>query len=327
MAFSMLRFDMRVAAESPATPRDTWAAALDMCAWADELGLDTITLSEHHGVEDGHLSSPLTLAGAILGRTQRIPVNVCALLAPLYDPVRLAEDIATLDLIGGGRFSVVAGLGYREIEYHACSKEFRRRGKLLDECLDVLLKAWTGEPFEYRGETIRVTPRPHSRPHPPILVGGSTAAAAKRAARFGLPFSPPLSDPALNTLYLDECKANGVTHPFIADPGEPWMLYVASDPDQGWKDIGPYWWNDARQYQSWQRNDQRSYQHSGARDLDELRGEGKYRVLTPEQCLELADELGERAHFNHYPMGGGAPPEVGWKSLELFASEVWPHLR
>ncbi len=326
MATANLRFDMRVPSFSGVPSHEVYAAALDMAAFADEHGFQIIVLSEHHGVEDGYLPSIIPFAGAIVGRTQKIGVMFSALLAPLYDPVRLAEDLAVLDIASRGRVFTTAGLGYRPEEYAAVGKDFKKRGALMDECIATLLDAWTGEPFEYRGATVRVTPRPFTQPHPFLIVGGSAPVAARRAARFGLPFGPPLSDPELNQIYLDECARLGVATPFVVDPGEPWMCFVSKDPDATWKEIGPYYLHDATTYASWQRQGQSSYQHSAATTIDELRAEGKFRVLTPEECLAYAEEHGDAATFNHFPLGGGIPPEIGWKSLRLFADEVVPHL-
>lgn len=326
MAISVIRFDMRAPAFSPASARDLYAAALDMAAFADERGFQIATLSEHHGTDDGYLPSPLVLAGAIAGRTRRLTLNFAALLVPLYDPVKLAEDLAVLDLASGGRILVVAGLGYRPEEYAALGRDFGRRGKLLDESLEVLLKAWTGEPFEYRGRRVRVTPRPHTKPHPALLVGGSTPAAARRAARFGLPFAPPLTDPDLEAVYRAECERLGVTGGYVLSPGEPATTFVAKDPERAWQELGPHLLHDAVSYASWQRPEQRSYQHSRATTVEALRAEGKYRILTPDECVAQARQQGPLATFVHAPLCGGVPPELGWQSLTLYADEVLPRL-
>lgn len=327
MANSSIRFDMRAPGFGEASRGELYAAALDMCAWADERGFVSVALSEHHGVEDGFMSSPLTMAGMVVGRTRNILVSISALLAPLYDPLRLAEDLATLDIGSGGRVAVTAGMGYRPDEYAALNKEFKNRGQILDECLEVLLKAWTGEPFEYRGAMCVVTPVPVTKPHPLIFVGGSTPAAARRAARFGLPFAPPLHADDLNELYLVECERLGVAHPFVVDPGEPVMSYFSEDPDATWQQIGPYLLHEAVTYASWQRSDQRSFQHSKGATIEAIREEGKYRVLTPEQALAWADQQGSAAIFHHFPLGGGIPPRLGWASLELYADRVMPYLK
>ena len=96
-----------------------------------------------------------------------------------------------LDLASGGRFIVTGGIGYRPSEYEAHGKDWSKRGALQDEAIDTMLKAWTGEPFEYRGTTVQVTPRPFTQPHPVLMLGGSSKAAVRRAARFGLPVPAP----------------------------------------------------------------------------------------------------------------------------------------
>ncbi len=325
MAMTVLRFDMRAPSFSPASPRDLYAAALDMCAWADERGFSTIGLSEHHGSTDGFLPAPLVMAAAVVGRTRTIPINVSALLVPLYDPVQIAEDLAVLDLLSGGRVSVIAGIGYRPEEYAARCKPFADRGRLFDDSLETILGCWRDGFVERGGMRVPVTPVPHTRPHPLLLVGGSTPRAARRAARLGLPFAPPISDAALLETYEEACRDCG-TRAFAVSPGEPAGTFVSEDPDATWKEIGPYVVHDAVTYASWQRKDQRAYAHARGRSVEELRAEGKYRVLTPEQCLAYAAEKGERAAFHFPALVGGTPPEIGWRSLELFADKVMPFL-
>src|SRR6058998_3844090 len=157
-----LRYDLRAPSFGPATHPELYAACLDQCAWADRLGLDFVVLSEHHGVEDGYLPAPLTLAAAIAGRTKSILINIAAVLVPLHDPVRLAEQLAVLDLASGSRVSFVAGLGYRPEEFAMAGVDRRERWALLEEAIGVMRQAWTGEPFTWRGRTVRVTPVPRS---------------------------------------------------------------------------------------------------------------------------------------------------------------------
>src|SRR5262245_53148391 len=110
-AISLVRFDLRRAPFSPLSDGDLHRHMLEMCEWADARSFDSIVVSEHHGVD--FISSPLAMGGVILGRTRHAAVTVSALLVPLHDPVRLAEEIATLDLMSGGRIRVIAGAGYR----------------------------------------------------------------------------------------------------------------------------------------------------------------------------------------------------------------------
>jgi alkanesulfonate monooxygenase SsuD/methylene tetrahydromethanopterin reductase-like flavin-dependent oxidoreductase (luciferase family) len=326
MPLSVIRFDLRSPGMSPAEASAQARTALEMSAWADEQGFDMCVVSEHHGAEDGYLPSPLVLAGAIAGCTSRIPINIAALLVPLHDPVRIAEDIAVVDLLSGGRLSIVTGLGYRPVEYEMFDREWTSRGKRLDECLDVMLKAWTGEPFEYRGATVQVTPRPLQDPHPTIFIGGSGPAAAKRAARFGLSFFPPVGDKDLSQLYRDECVRLGKEPGMVLMPKGPGTLYVAEDPDKAWAQIGEHLLHDAMTYHTWQSADIRSHVNSHASTVEELRAEGVYQVLTPEECVTLAGELGSYGSFTHHPLCGGTPPDLGWESLQLFADQVLPRL-
>jgi alkanesulfonate monooxygenase SsuD/methylene tetrahydromethanopterin reductase-like flavin-dependent oxidoreductase (luciferase family) len=321
MTMVALRYDLRVPPFGTATHADLYQACLDQCAWGDEKGLDLVVLSEHHGIDDGYLPAPLTLAAAVAGRTKRIQINIAAILVPLHDPVRLAEQMAVLDLLSGGRVGYVCGLGYRHEEFEKAGVERKERGRLLEEYVGVMRKAWSGEPFEWRGRTVRVTPRPRNQPM--LLIGGSTAAAARRAARLRAGFFPAVGDPELAETYDAECRRLGFTG-FAMLPGGPGFVHVSNDPERDWQRIAPHALYEAQTYASWQTPGQRSQVHVEAKAAEELRQSGVYRVVTPEQCVALAKEFGRVVL---HPMMGGMAPELGWQSLELFAAEVLPRLR
>jgi alkanesulfonate monooxygenase SsuD/methylene tetrahydromethanopterin reductase-like flavin-dependent oxidoreductase (luciferase family) len=326
MAISLLRFDLRRAPFSPAPHADLYAAALEMAEYADARGVQLLSLSEHHGVDDGFLPSPIVFAAALAARTRKVRIAISALLATLYDPVKLAEDLAVLDLASRGRVSTTLGMGYRPAEYASFGKDYAARGKQLDECIEVLLKAWTGEPFPWHGRTVRVTPRAYTQPHPPIQVGGQSLAGARRAARFGLPFQPASNDRDMIALYTSECARLG-KRPIVLPPGSGETLWIARDPERAWRELGPYLLYEATTYASWQpANQQSSAVHSRAKSPEELRAEGKYRVLTPEACIARAKEQGAWATLVLYPLCGGTPPELGWESVQLLCEEVLPRL-
>ncbi len=316
-----LRFDLRVPPFATTTHERQYAACLDMCAWADELGFDAIAISEHHGVGDGYMSSPITLAAAIAARTKRVRINVAAILVPLHDPIRLAEQLATAAIIADGRLSIVAGMGYRPEEFTMAGVDRTQRGRLFDEYVGVLQQAWTGKPFTWRDRTVHVTPAPASPPL--ILVGGSTPKAAKRAARLHCGFFPAVGDPELARVYEEACAAAGFSG-FVVMPGGPGFVHVTRDPDGDWKRIGPHALHDARTYHEWQTPGQRSEVHVDAVTEDDVRRSPVYRVVTPEGCLEIARQHGR---VLLHPLMGGIDPELGWSSLRLFASDVLPRLR
>ena len=175
-------------AAAPGDVSARYQAAVEMAIYVDKHNFQVVSLEEHHCAANGWLPSPLTMAAALAACTSQVNVNITALLVPLYDPLRLAEDIAVIDLLSGGRFNFVAGMGYRPEEYHAMNKDWTRRGQLMDEAIELMLKAWSGEEFSYCGKPVKIRPLPLSRPHPFFFVGGMSRAAARRAAKFGLPF-------------------------------------------------------------------------------------------------------------------------------------------
>jgi alkanesulfonate monooxygenase SsuD/methylene tetrahydromethanopterin reductase-like flavin-dependent oxidoreductase (luciferase family) len=189
----------------------------------------------------------------------------------------------------------------------------------------VLRKAWTGEPFEYRGRTVVVTPRPYTQPHPVLFMGGSQAPSARRAARLRLPYFPAIGDPELGRVYAEECAAVGYEGMSVL-PSGPGFVHVSEDPERDWERLAPYILHDAITYDSWQTPEVRSSVHVHSSDLDDIKKSGVYRVVTPDECLALADELGTFGSILLHPLLSGMPPELGWESLERFEREVLPRL-
>jgi alkanesulfonate monooxygenase SsuD/methylene tetrahydromethanopterin reductase-like flavin-dependent oxidoreductase (luciferase family) len=313
-----LRYDLRAPSFGPPA-EELYAAALEQCAWADEHGFASVGLSEHHGADDGYCPSPVQLAGVILGRTRTLRVMVSALLMPLYDPIRLAEDLAVLDLASGGRIDVVVGAGYRAEEMAMFGHTMDDRVPRLEEGIAVLRAAWTGEPFEYRGRTVRVMPRPARQRGPALLLAGSTPGAARRAARIADGFVPV--DRSLWPVYAAACRDLG------RDPGQqppdpgPRFIHVAEDPDRAWRRIAPHALHETNSYGAWasDADGMRSYEMSD--DADALRARGDYAVMTPDECLAMVQASGA---LRLHPLMGGLPPDLAWESLELIATKVLP---
>ena len=186
----LLRFDLRIPPfVDGLTPADQYREFLEMIRWADQRGFAAVVLSEHHGTEDGYMSAPLVLAGAVLGATRNLFCSVSALLLPLHDPLRAAEDIAALDRLAPGRLKVVVGVGYRVEEFEMFGRDRSQRGRSAEEAVRVILRAWEGEPFEIEGRAVRVTPPPAS---PPASTGGSAGSqlcphVVRRRSGRGLP--------------------------------------------------------------------------------------------------------------------------------------------
>ena len=318
----IMRFGFRMAPDSQVTRRELFDAALDMTEWADTHGALTVMFHQHHGSPDGYLSSPLLLAAAAAARTKAVPINVGALLLLMYDPVKLAEDMIVLDHLSGGRVGYTIGLGYIDHEYAMFGVERKRRAALMDERIDVLKRALSGEHFEWQGRTIHVTPEPFTPGGPVLAYGGGSPGGARRAARFGMLLFSDSGDPSLTKIYDDEAERVGNPTGMVMIPpaGNPTSVFVARDVDEGWERMGPYLLHDVRMYGEWMGDDHSAASWSGATTVDELRAEnGSYRVVTPEDAVELVGQFGM---LGLQPLCGGMPPELAWESLKLIETEV-----
>ena len=313
-----LLYDMR-APDSGAPADALYQAAVAQCAWADARGFTSVTLTEHHATTDGYLPSPMILGAAIAGSTENVLIRLSLVLLPLYHPLRAAEDLAVLDLISGGRLRLTVGLGYRPEEYEQLGVVMRQRPSLMEEAVATLKSAWTGEPFEYRGRTVRVLPRPAQRPRPLIAMGGASPASARRAAAIADDYQP--LSPKLYQLYLDELAALGKPAPAPSPAGSGTYLFVSEDPDRDWARIAPHAMHDNNEYAAWIGGRRGAF--SASIGPDELRRTGPYRVVTPEECLTIAAAEDTLAFK---PLVGGLDPDIGWEGLHLFADKVLPHL-
>jgi alkanesulfonate monooxygenase SsuD/methylene tetrahydromethanopterin reductase-like flavin-dependent oxidoreductase (luciferase family) len=315
-----LRFDMR--APSWAGPAaDLYAAAIDMCEWAETRGALLAVLSEHHGAEDGHLPAPLTLASAIAARTKSLAILLAAVPIPLWDPVRLAEEMTVLDLISRGRVSYAFGVGHRSQEYDHFGADMAMRGRVADEMLAVLGPLLRGEPVEYRGRTVRVTPPCGSADGPMMLIAGGSKAAARRAGFHGLGFISQTDSPGLKDYYEAQCRAHGQEPGMIQFPvkGAPTAVFVADNLDEAWDALGPHLLHDARVAASYRPHDDSVASITRAETVDALREEegGPYRILTSEEATDFV--RGGRP-LPLAPLCGGIAPEVAWPFLERAAA-------
>jgi probable F420-dependent oxidoreductase len=162
--------------------RDT----IELVRLAESVGFDSAWVSEHHGSSDGYLPSLFVMLGALAAATSRIRLGTGVVLAPLHDPIRLAEDAAVVDQLSAGRLTVGLGLGWREEEFRMLRIPFAERLPRLLDAIEILRRAWTGERFSFEGsvfryDAVRVTPPPSRHGGPPILLGGYVGAAIRRS--------------------------------------------------------------------------------------------------------------------------------------------------
>jgi alkanesulfonate monooxygenase SsuD/methylene tetrahydromethanopterin reductase-like flavin-dependent oxidoreductase (luciferase family) len=311
-----LRFDMRAPGWA-APAADLYAAAIDMCVWAETRGAIVAVLSEHHGADDGHLPTPLILASAIAARTKQLAILLAAVPIPLWDPVRLAEEMSVLDLVSRGRVSYAFGVGHRSEEYDHFGLNMATRGRVADEILAVLGPLVRGESVEYRGRWVRVTPPCASAGGPLVMIAGGSKAAARRAATHGLGFISQTDSPALKEFYESQCRATG-HEPGVVQfpvPGAPTAAFVADDVEKAWEVLGPYLVHDAVTAASYRPNDDSVASITRADSVTGLREAGSpYRIFTPD---EAADYMRSGRPLPLHPLCGGIPPDVAWLHLKL----------
>lgn len=321
-----ITYDMRAPAFG--APRNAlFRAALDQVAWADELGFDVVGLGEHHCSADGYNPSPLPLACAMAACTRQIKLRTSVLLAPLYDPVKLAEDAAITQIISDGRLLLGIGAGYRPSEFESFGRRLDERWQSMGDICEFLRLAWTGEPFEWQGRTCIVTPKPEPFP-PPILLGGSSAAAARRAAHIADDWFPPL-DARLWPPYREECLNLGKPDPGAYPAHGPIFLWISENPEKAWEQLLPHVQHQLQSYSQWTQ--EAFGKPSGPYAGDEMKPEtimhsAAYKVLTPDQALALVANLGQHSVLYLNPLLAGIDPDYSWQMLKLYEREVHPHI-
>ena len=324
----IMRFDMRLAPDGPGT-HEMYEAALAMTEWADGHGCLAVAFSEHHASPDGYLPAPTLMAAAAAARTTRVPIQVAALVATLHHPVQMAEELAVLDILSGGRVSVVLGMGYRREEFDLYGIPMEDRAARMEEAVAVLRQAWAGEPVTVGGrggKGARVTPAPLTPGGPPLLMGGGTAAAARRAGRLGLGMITERTGD-LERVYLDACRAAGREPGVFVGGGDATVVatFVDHHPDAAWERLGPHLLRDAMAYAAWNVGAAKPMPGSVVEvaTVEDVRAAGRYRVLTPAEAVAHVRSGG---HLVLHPLCGGTPPELGWPTLRLMAEEVLPAL-
>src|SRR6266516_4457697 len=157
---------------------------------ADELGFRNMWLAEHHFSTYGYLSRPLTYALHLADRTRRIRVGTAVIVVPLHHPLVIAEEIATVDLLSGGRLDVGLGRGYQRYEFERLGVELGESRTRWEEAVDIILQALAGKPFSYEGKHYRIPettvyPHPVQKPHPPVWVTAQSLESVETTVRRG----------------------------------------------------------------------------------------------------------------------------------------------
>jgi alkanesulfonate monooxygenase SsuD/methylene tetrahydromethanopterin reductase-like flavin-dependent oxidoreductase (luciferase family) len=204
---------------------------------AEDLGYDTIWLTEHHFIDDGYAPSLLPIAAAIAARTRRIRIGTFVILLPLHNALRIAEDAATVDIISNGRFDLGVGQGYRISEFVGFNIPRSERGARLEEGTEVIRRVWTEKNVTCNGRfnqltDVTVVPGPVQKPHPPIWLAARGPKSIARAARNGyhLMGTGPVEQQQVYDSALQACGRNPDKF-FIAQPR---TVFVAGRRERAW---------------------------------------------------------------------------------------------
>ena len=191
MRFGVGLFSMQTHKDLNITHKELYRNTLEQVKLAEDVGFYSAWLSEHHFLDDGYCSSPMTMAAAMAARTNTIRIGTGALILTLHNPVRVAEDAATVDLISNGRFDLGVAIGYRKEEFDGLNIPIVQRPSRIEEGIEIIQKSWDEGPFTYEGKrfnfkNIDVTPKPLQLPIP-LYIGAFEEPAIRRAGRLGLP--------------------------------------------------------------------------------------------------------------------------------------------
>lgn len=313
---------------------------LELIRLAERVGFDSVWVSEHHGTSDGYLPSLLPFLAAVAAVTERVALGTGVILAPLHDPLRLAEDAAVVDQLSGGRLVLGLGAGWREEEFRAFGVPRSERVRRLVETVEILRRAWSGRRFSFEGRSfrydrVRVSPPPARSGGPPIYLGGYADAAVRRAGRLadGYITDDGGLEPTRRYVRLVEQGAREagrdpsalglvlLQNAFVVAEGDPWTLVREGVRHQ----IGAY--------AAWETGHDTPEHDSLEPDApeEELR---RWTVAGgPDEVLQalrpLAETFGARRELHlvvrlHYP---GMELATAAAAVELFAERVLPPLK
>lgn len=325
-----LWYDFRNPGPQPASFERLYRDVLDQIATAEQLGIDSVWLTEHHFCDDGYTPSPLVLAAAIAERTTRLRIGTNLMLLPLHDPIRLAEDSATLSLLSGGRFDLGVGLGYRQLEFDAFGRSLVNRPSLLEEGVEVIRRAWSGAPIDFVGRRfsygdIVVQPTPVDVPR--LLVGGMSDVAIERVARIADGFLSTQN--AHHATYLDAIRRHRGDLDEAAIYAGQWAI-IADDPEREWARIGDHALYQLNEYVAWGAFGPPD-QVPQFPDRAAIVAGGAYQLWDPETAVrELTALLAgtpEIRDVHFWAQLPGEPVDSGSARIELLATKVVPAVR
>ena len=320
---------------------EIYARGIEQAQAAESLGFRNVWLGEHHFSTYGYLSRPLQLASYIAAKTTRLRVGTAVIVVPLHHPLLIAEEIAMLDILSGGRADVGLGRGYQRYEFERLGLELDSGSQRWDESLDILLKAFEGEPFSYHGTLFRIPetsiyPKPVQKPRPPIWITAQSQYSIEAAVKRGLNvltggFGVPVERLAEFGRFFKNVVAETqpATRPLV---GVQRAVYVTKDPADAREAAEQARWNMRvtlslrNNYERVENGNAIPIPAKSEPSIDELLD--RYLIVgTPDTCvrqIRRVQELVGISHFNCSFWFGDMDQARVLRSMELFSREVMP---
>ncbi len=330
-------------------PARLFAEAIEQAVFAEQLGFHSVWIAEHHFSRYSLGSSSLVFASAVAARTSRIRLGTGVLIPTLHNPIRLAEDTATLDCVSGGRLDVGFGRGTFGYEYGGFGVDEQESQARFQESVRIVQGLWTTQEFSHAGKfytlnKLNLAPPPLQTPHPPIYIAASyTQETLEFLVNGGYNLCIAVVQDTQRSLelcqrYLSLSAAAGV-NASLADVPFFRYFYVAESEAQARQDTEAHinWILDIMQ---WRRNfresseiphriaDWRAARTELPLGYDYIRGNRAF-IGTPEQCVEQIAALRAQGveYFGCNFAMGGIPHEKVMRSMQLFADEVMPRFK
>jgi probable F420-dependent oxidoreductase len=333
-----LLFSFRNSSRGELSYSELYRKHVDLAVEAEDMGFDTIWLTEHHFVDDGYTPSMVPLAAAIAARTKKIRIGTFVLLMPLHHPLHVAEDAATIDALSNGRFDLGLGQGYVPSEFRGFDIPREQRSRRLREGVEIVKGLFTEKNFTYEGKhyTVRdasLYPRPTQEPHPPIWIGARTRAATERAARNGYHLAG--TGAAQAEIYRQELRAAG-RNPDDFHIAQLRFGFIGTKREKAWDDCEFGLQYLLTRYGGWLaeasdvRGDENYRNVPAVGELREQAAHGEFDLIvgTPDDAIAQIEPL--EAYSTHLAFGmelPGVEPKKIRKSMKLFAEQVIPHFR
>ena len=313
---------------------DLYAEILEFIAWSETVGFEGAWVPEHHVAGDGYMPTPNVALAAIAARTSRLKIGSAVGLAPLYHPVRFAEECAVLDALSGGRIEMALAIGYRKRETAAYGADFTKRGAMFDEFLGIVTRLWAGETVSVTGkyypvENAFIQPTPASGSIP-LYIGGFAPKALDRVARYGTGY---FGNEEFVEPYKQALTENGKEPAAARIRIQALFSLVAHDPEAALEELAPYFLHVNNGYGIWLNEDKAS--GMGAENIlkpmgvEAFKKSGILQIMTPSEAIDHYKAMQARIPVEHVMMmlpPGIAPMQFA-RHADVFATHVLPAFR